>query len=157
MVDGYGLKFGIIVAEVDDHFGEPWLQICDRIPVKLFPLVCVHRGICHDDGVYDDVFFGKLRKKLRWIPGDSRRQKGQMIFMSHSDENREEFGLSKEHSHVTVKVRGMNSCSYGAFNLRANLTLRLFGFEVLYRRPRFRPRSTQGWRRQRQQFGPARR
>src|ERR1700758_947431 len=124
MVERHSPEFGIIVAEVDDHFRESRLQVLDGISVKLFPLVCVRRGIGHDDGLYDDISLGKLRKKLRWIPGDSRRQEGQMIFMSHFDEDREEFGLCEEHSHVAVKVSRMNSCSYGAFNLRANLTLR---------------------------------
>src|SRR5438874_6385830 len=75
----------------------------------------------------------RSRKKLRWIHGDSRRQEGQMIFMSHSDENREEFGLSKKHSHVAVKVRDRKSTrlnsshveiSYAVFCLKKKINKR---------------------------------
>ena len=49
------------------------------------------------------------------------------------------FRLPKKHSHVAVQMRRVDSRSYGSFNLRADLAVRVFRFYILRGWLRFWP------------------
>src|ERR1041385_1047140 len=148
MVQRYCLQFRIVATEVHNHFRKPRLEIFDRIAIELFPCSRGNGGIGHHSGIKDEVFFGEQWEQFVRVTGEPRRQERQMVFVSDFDENCKKLRLCKKDAHVTVQMRRMNSRSDGSLDLCADLSLRLFRFDILRGRSSLWPQITGGSKRQ---------
>src|SRR5580693_6209981 len=118
------------MAEMHNHFREAGLQILHRVDIKISPFIHVNDGTGNYHGIHDDVFWGKQEKKLAEIAGKSGRQERQIVFMSEFDKDSEKFRCGEQHTHVSIKMRRMNSVSNGALDLGTNLALGFLWFQI---------------------------
>src|SRR5947209_1638309 len=129
MAHGDGLKFRIVVAEMDNYFGEAGLQILDGIQVKVFPLLVTNGGVGHHDRIEQNIFFRELGEQFG--VAKSSRKKRKMVFVGDLNVGGEQFWTVKEQrAHVTVEMRGMNAQRDGAIDLSAYFDLRFLRFGV---------------------------
>src|SRR5439155_22199022 len=120
MIKSYGLKFSVVMTEVDDHFGDAGFQVLHSMDIEIAPFTRANRRIGHDYGIQNDVLLGKAGEKVSGQIGKPKCQKRQIVFMSDPDVDGEKFRLRKKHAQVAVQVSGMNSESDSAFDLGAN-------------------------------------
>src|SRR5215469_16069332 len=139
MVERHRLELRVVVTKVHDHFRKPRPQILDGRFVKLFPAVRVDGRVGHHHRIHDGILSRELRGGLERVPWNTRRQERQTVFVSDLHIHSEETGPREKHAHVTVQMCRPDSRRHSAFNLRANLALRLLRLDILRGGRRFRP------------------
>lgn len=144
MVHGDGLKFGVVVAEVHDQFGDARFQVADQIQIESFPIGSGHAWSSDLDRVQDCVFGRKLGAEIWRGFRAERGEKWQFVFVSELYVDRDEIGAREEYAHVAVEVCGTNAHRDGAVDLRAEFALRVIGFDVLRGRTSLGPEVSGG-------------
>ena len=144
MVHSYCLQLGIVMTEVDDHFGKAGFQVLHCVDIEVAPFVCVHGWIGDDHRIQSDVLIGEDGEKLGGSVGNPDGQKRQLVFMRDFDVNGKKFRGGEEHTHVTVQMCGLNSESHSALDLGTDLALSFLGFYIAGRGKRFGPQIAGG-------------
>src|SRR5258707_3525316 len=112
------------MTEVDNHFSDAGFHVLHGVGIEISPLVCVNGGTGHDHGIQNYVLFGEYGEKLGWSIGNSDNQKRQFVFVDGLDVHAEDIRLGKNHPHMAVQMRGINSYSDGPLNFYSNFSLR---------------------------------
>src|SRR6476660_2779728 len=131
-----GAHFGVVVAEVDDQFGDSWLEVAKSVLVEIAPFFWWD-GWFDGDGVIDDHIVGErffeIGKIGKPIASDEERQ---VVLMGNPQRDFEEFLASAIQTILMgIEMSGPNAHSVGAIDLRAEFDFGFDGIDSSFRRP----------------------
>ena len=124
VVHRHRLQLGIVVAEVDDHLGEPGLQVLDRAEGRT-PSTDRAAAFMPAMTTLSSRTSLSLIGSAAPPPMPRTARNGQMVVVRHLGERREQLGPREERAHVAVQVRRVDAERDSAFDLRTDLALDL--------------------------------